>query len=248
MTNNDDFLSKIVQYVGTIFTIGGLITQYLLRDEFSKLLSINGADSYYSAFTIAGLILGITIVVGLFANRYILLNRWHPDNEKYKKYLESIRKRQIANSQSTSGNVDIEVEPFFLDGKRIAFGLLILSIIFFIAIFCFPNPLGKSIFYLLFLLAVIFSATIFLLLLYGEEDWKRKEETTRQLIIEKIKDHFAPKFKVIERSEDTSNLLCPVTIIIIEVEKQKYIVTTDKNNPNKYFSVQKFIEKKNDNK
>jgi len=245
--NNDDFLSKIVQYTGTIFTVGGLITQYLFRDEFSKLLSINGTDSYYSAFTIAGLILGITIVVGLFANRYMLLNRWYINSEKYRKYLESIRKRQVANNQTLTSNAEVVAEPFFLDGKRIAFGLLILSIILFIAIFCFPNALVKSIFYLLFLLSVIYSATSFLLLLYGEEDWKRKEETTRQLIIEKIKDHFAPKFKELERLEDTSNPLRPITSVIIEVEKQKYIVTTDKNNPNKYFSVQKFVEKKDGN-
>ena len=248
MSNNNDFLTKVVQYAGTIFTIGGLIMQYLFRDEFQKILIINGSNSYYSAFTIAGLILGVTIVICLFANRYILLNRWYPDQEKYKKYLNSIRKRQVESAQNQTPSSELEMEPFYLNGKRFAFILFLLSIVFFIIIFYFPNPLVKSVFYLIFLLSVIFSATTFLLLLYGEEDWKRREEETRRLIDEKIKDFFAPKFKVLERVEDTSNLLYPVTRVLISVENKKYIVATDKNNPNKYFSVQEYIEKKNESK
>jgi len=242
MSNNNDFLSKIIQYIGTIFTIGGLISQYLFREEFQKILSINGFDSYYSAFTVAGLILGITIVVGLFANRYLILNRWYPNTGKYKKYLDSIHTRQTTTIQNQNSNVEIELEPFYFDGKRFASVLFLLSTIFFVTIFFYSNPLIKSIFYLLFLLSIIYSATNFLLLLYGENDWRRKEEESRRLINEKIQDHFAPKFKVLERIEDTSNLLYPVTKVLIMVEGKKYFVVTDKNNPNKYFSVQKYVE------
>ncbi len=245
MTKNDNFLSKIIQYIGTFFTIAGIISQYLFREEFRKILYISDTGSYYDAFTISGLISGLIIVIGLYANRYFLISRFYLNKRKYKKYLEGIKKvKSSTDSLLPESTKDVVLEPFYLNGKRLALISLISSIIFFIFIFYFKSPFLKSIFYLLFFLAIIFSVTIFLLLLFMEEDWKRKNDETREVIWWKIREYFTPKIKIIEKFEDTSSILYPVNRMIIEVEGRKYSVVTDKNNPEKYFLVEPYIEKR----
>lgn len=242
MNSDNGFLSKIIQFAGLIFTVGGLISQYLLRDEFRRILSISEENSYYQAFTIAGLILGIVIFIAVFASRYLLLNRWYLNSKSYDRYLQSIRNvqnQQIAQNIEPATN--ITQEPFYLDGRRIAYIVLLLSLVLFILVFYFSDTLLKSIFYLLFLLSVIYSATTFIILLYLEEDWKQKEKEARENLLNRIATHISPQFKTIERLEDTSNLLYPVTKMIIEIGKIKLLVVADKNNPDKYFSIQPFV-------
>lgn len=239
MNLENTFLSKIIQYVGVLFTIGSLISQYVLREEFRKILNI-GESSYYQAFTVAGLILGIAIFIGIFSNRSFLLQKWYPRKKNYKKYINSLQKSQNAGQSNQSDAAEIILEPFYLDGRRLATMCLVLSAVAFSFIFISTDPLLKSLFYLVFLLLIIFSITNYIILLYGEEDWKTRENLAREIISSKIANFFSPPYKVIERFEDTSNAYYPVTKIIVKVSGKKYLIVTDKNNPEKYFSVKPY--------
>ena len=232
MENNNDFLSKIIQIVGILFNILLLISQYFLRDEFSKLLMIDKNNSYYPAFTVVALILGSIVIVGLYSIRYSLLNRWYICRDQYKKYLSYLEKRRL-----NQNNTEIEIEPFFLDGSRFAFIAIVFSIIFFVVIFVTSDPLYKSIFYLLLILGIIVSLSIFLMLLYLQGDWIKKEDLNNKKIEEKIKNFLSPEFQETERIEDYSNVLNPIVKIKIKVKNRNYLVFVNKNDPNKYFSI-----------
>ena len=95
MIENNDFISKTIRIIGILFNIILLISQYFLRDEFSKLLMIDKNNSYYSAFTLFAFILGSIIIIGLYSIKYSLLNRWYIRKDKYKKYLSYLEKRRL---------------------------------------------------------------------------------------------------------------------------------------------------------
>lgn len=230
---NDSFISKLLQGVAAVFTLAGIISQYLLRKEFFQILKIDNTNSLYDSFTLAGLIIGLIIFVGIFANRYLINNKIYLDKKAYEKYLNLIRENQ-PKTEDKRLNI---VEPFNFSVSNIAWVLLIFSVVFFILIPVIQNPLSKGIFYLLFLLAAIFSSTVFLLQLYLDEDWKKREKERRDSFHEKIKSRLSPSFKILNILENNSNFMYPVTTMTIEMSGKKYQINADSNNPDKFFNL-----------
>lgn len=253
---NDGFISKLIQYAAGFLTLTGIVLQYFLRNEFFQILKFDITNSYYNAFTLAGLILGLVVFIGVFANRYFINSRFHFNRKGYNKYLKSIRNtskeiREEKTKREESDDSEGVIEPLYLDGVRISYISLLLSISSFVLIFCFSNPLLRSIFYLVFLLTIIFSATIFIMQLYMSEDWKRQEKERINLVITKIKDYFAPPIKIFHILEDRSNFLYQTVNLIIKVDDKIYRVNADINNPNKFFSIYEISQQdltKNDKK
>lgn len=231
---NDNFTSKLIQGLGSVGSIVGLIGQYLLRDEFKNLLKIPG-DQNFSAFSLGVLVIGTVIIIGLYANRNSLSNKIYlcwPSIKK--KYFDDLR-----DPEKQKGFIQ---EPFYLDGRRGAWTSVLIATVSFILVLFSLNSFNKSIFYLAFSLSVIFSVTIFLLSLFVFEEWRAKEKERRYTLDEKIKDFFAPKYKELSREEDSSNFLYPAVRQTIEVHGEEYLVVSDLNNPDRFFNVQKKIE------
>lgn len=226
--SSPDFLSKALQLVSGVFTIGALISQYFLREEFEQLLAIAPDFNYYKAFTLAGMIIGFLIVVMVFTNRIYSYNKWYPIKKAYTNYIISLKSERPEDRKS---------EPFYINLNRLAILSVFLSIISFIYIFRTENSLLKSIYYLSFLLLTVFSMSVFLTDLYGREEWRKNKVSAKQKIDTKIKEHFAPNYKVLLRYEDLSQLP-QSTKLLIEVENKNYWVISENNDPDKFFSIQ----------
>jgi hypothetical protein len=223
---DESFLSKAIQVVGFITSIAGLVTQYLLREDFKQLLKIV-EDHTFSAFSFGSMITGFVLIIGLYSSRQVLgIKKYFWG---YSKYLKSIR----------DPKADPVSEPFYIDGKRIAWSAVVVSFASFLSIILVSDPLWKSILYSIFVVLLIFSVTIFLLAMYSVEEWRNGIRSRKERLKDRIQDFFAPQYKEVSRHEDTSNFLVPVIRQVIEVQGTKYSVTSDLNDPDKYFHVEK---------
>lgn len=237
--NENNFFSKLVQGVGLLFNIGILISQYILRDDFKQVFNVNEQVNF-APFSLVALIIGLVIVIGLYAYRHSLSTR------KYLARFDTI-KNYYQNTRLSPDNKDFKAynpEPFYIDGKRLAWSFIILSIIVFSLIFIVNSGVAKGFLYLIFALLIIFSSTVFLMNLYVFEEWKSKEKERKNALDEKIRLFFSKSYKEISRAENPNNFLYPSVQLTIEVDGGRFSVVSDLNDPDKFFKIDPIIEQK----
>ncbi len=87
------------------------------------------------------------------------------------------------------------------------------------------------------MLSAIFTLTVFVLKIYQFEEWKIQEDKKLSIINEQIQKYFSKPIKYYATVEDTKDIFNQYRLFFIEVEGVKYKVTSDRNNPNRFFEV-----------
>lgn len=244
--NNQSFLQQIFENFGTFIALLTPIAQYAFRDEFRAILNITNDTALFNAFTLVAVIFGFTIILGLFANKQILHTKIYLDQKAKVKYLESIQPQTTIPAETSkelpASKKEFVDEPFYLDISRIAFISLILSAIAFSLIFVFVDPLLKNICYLVFILSSIFTLTVYVLKIYQFEEWKYLEEKKIENINDRIQKYFSRPFKTYATVENSKDIFNQYRLFFIEVDNVRYKVTSDRNNPNKFFEIIQLID------
>lgn len=231
---NKDFISQILQYLGYISAFGIAFTQYFLRDSIALFFSED--PHLFSASSLVAFLLSIVIILAVFSSRYsISFSKIHFNRSKYQKYLAQFRNQQseIQGQQTTSIS-----EPIGFTVKQLALFLAFLSLAdygFFIAIN--DQLYAKSILYILLIILIIASITIYATSLYVENDYSQREKAKKDLMQSKLREYFAGDIRIQQSWRDDSNLTRPFQRMTVQRESKKYSVTIDANDPEKFFTV-----------
>lgn len=243
--NKDNYFTNLLQNLGFLAAISVAFFQFTLNDSFKFIFNANG--ELFESATLVVLILSITIILGLFANRYFILNKIYFNQNKKNKYLHDLNEQnRLVNNPNVKVSKKLQKivqEPWNFTLLQLAFFLIFLSLISFILLLTFNSILILTILcYVLFICSAVAAISIFSIHLYNDNEYKNKQQGIDSIILGKIRERFVENVKIIFDSTDTSiwNPNIPNRTIIFEYNSEKYRIFTRSDNPNNYFNLHKF--------
>lgn len=230
----NDFLANLLQTIGFVAAIIIALSQYVFGGEFKQFFL--GNESLYSVSNLVSLVLSLAIIIALYSFRYSLENRNYFNQRKRDDYW-----RKLKEIREQKQDLIIS-EPWYWTVSNLGFVLIIITIILFCLMLVSPQKYLTTLSYILFVCSSVSALTIFSLKIYLVQEFKNLNERIRQQIMDKINEYFVGDLSIITEFEDRSNFMYPVKTFIIMKDEKKYVVRSDANDPNRFFSIEPIKE------
>jgi len=229
------FISEVLEKIGYLSAFAVAFSQYLLKDTFRVFFESN-LDIYYAS-SMFSLLVSIVIIISIFSNRYSISMKMYFSKKAKDEYYKQFR---TPRSPEQTSEYYIS-EPIAITLKQIALLLLLLSFFAF-SVFIYQNDIYiRSISYIILIVSIVSSVTIYATSLYLENDWKENEKNKKAVVIAKIKEYFAGDIKINLTWRDTTNITNPLQKMVIERNGVKYNVIVNANDPELFFSVDQIL-------
>ena len=238
--NKNNFVSELIQIIGFMSAITVSLSQYFFRDNFKTLFEIN--SKLYGPTSLIALIISLSIIIGLFANRYNLSTKFYLSN-KYKIIFLNAINENNSSPEILGKSKKLINEPFSYSFKKLSILSIILAIVSYLVVIATNKTIFDCLFYILFICFSVISISIFSIQIYLEKEFAQREEQINEQIFIKIKDYFAKKITIKSDFKNISNWQFPQRHIEIEYDKIKYKITCDANNPDRFFNIEEIINK-----
>lgn len=230
---NKDFISQILEKIGYVSAFAVAFSQYFLRDSFASFFK--DQVNMYSVSSNVALILSVLVIISVFSNRYVISMKIYFSKKKKDQYFASFR-------QTADQPTKYVAEPRSFTLKNIAFIFIFLAVASFYGFIFFDPILAKSIFYIFFIVIVVASISIYATSLYLENDWQRREKEKKELVMNKLKEHFAGDIQIPTLWIDNSNIVQPIKRMVVVRGGKKFNVAIDASDPDKYFVIDEIIQ------
>lgn len=235
MREEKNAISSMLQWVAMFITIAFPIAQYVFRSNFKFLFGEH--TDFFSISTIIALIVSFTIIIILYAYRYVLGLKIYLSRKQKNKYFESLRNRNLDNEEYS----EEILEPFYFTIYNIAIASLFFMIISF-AIFISSSNISwvLCVSYVVLISTMVFPMATFAIKLYAENSYHTRNQLASDMIIEKIRAYFVGEMKIESSKVDEIGFSRSIKTLIVEHNQQKYIVRSDINDPEKFFDIKKY--------
>ena len=229
-----DFISQALRYLGYISAFAVAFAQYFLRDNIASFFILD--SRLYSASSLIAFLLSFTIILAIFSNRYTI--NWSKIYLSRKKHQEYLRQLRIPAQSTPDQSQPFVEEPFGVTVKQIALLLVLITLIAFGGFIYLEQRIYlRSISYIIMILSVIASITIYTTSLYLENDSAQREKGRREAILAKLKEYFAGDIRIQHSWRDETNSFRPFQRMLVQRDGRRYNVMVDANDPEKFFTV-----------
>ncbi|MDD3487560.1 MAG: hypothetical protein PHF35_04275 [Candidatus Moranbacteria bacterium] len=234
----NNLITQLLQLISTATAILVPISQFIFREQFKSFF--NADEKIFTSASVTSFVLSIVIILALYSNRYLVsFKKYYPNKKAEKRYYAYLRTLNTQNDATQVQISEIVLEPFSFTLEKIATFFIILSFVWFYLFISSESIHIIGLSYVLLIISVVFSASVFAIKLHLESDYKTRQINSNQAVVTKIKEYLAGDIKIRFQYNDNKNVVFPIRHFIVERGSDIYKVAVNPNDPESYFSIEK---------
>ncbi len=234
----NNLISQFLQWISTATAVLVPISQFIFRDQFKLFFSID--EKLFTATSVVSFVLSVVVILALYSNRYFTSFKFYPNRKRKEKYYSYLQTLNTPNqTERISPKDNMVLEPFSVTLEKVAILSILLAVGWFYLFISIQNIHIISLSYILLIISIVFSASVFAIKLHLENDYKTRQRNSNQAITAKIKEYLAGDIKIKLQFNDNRNLILPIRYLTVERGNEEYKVAVNPNDPEAYFSIEK---------